>query len=81
VQYLHLWDIVEGTNLTLGKVDAAVWRHTTNSVFSVKSAYNMFGQRQVHLCQADMEIQGAHEMQNFHVVGGAQEMSHYRKPS
>jgi hypothetical protein len=41
-QYLHLWDIVEDTNLTVGKVDEAVWRHTANGVFSVKSAYNMF---------------------------------------
>jgi hypothetical protein len=42
VQYLHLWDIVEGTNLTAGKVNEAIWHHTTNSVFSVKSMYNMF---------------------------------------
>jgi hypothetical protein len=65
-KFLHLWDIVEGTNLTEGKVDEAVYRRTANGVFTVKSAYNMFFLANVKFacanCQADLEVQGAHEM-------------------
>jgi hypothetical protein len=41
-QYLQLWDLLEGTTLTVGQQDEVVWRPSHDGAFSVNSAYKLF---------------------------------------
>lgn len=40
VDYLHLWDAVDSTQLT-DQPDKTIWRWTADGTYSAKSAYNM----------------------------------------
>jgi hypothetical protein len=42
IEFMDLWARLTGVTLTKGNRDSVKWRLTANSIYSAKSAYNLF---------------------------------------